>query len=43
MVADYPVALATRAANPTAARAWIDLLLSAEGRRTLADFGFLAP
>ena len=43
VVADYPVAVATRAANPTAARAWIDLLLSAEGRRTLADFGFLAP
>ena len=43
VVADYPLARATRAANPAAARAWIDLLLSAVGRRTLADFGFLAP
>ncbi len=43
VVADYPVALATRAANPPTARAWIDLLLFAEGRRILADFGFLAP
>jgi molybdate transport system substrate-binding protein len=43
VVADYPVARTARPENPAAARAWIDLLLAAEGRRTLTDFGFLAP
>jgi molybdate transport system substrate-binding protein len=40
---DYPIARVTRAADPEGARAWIDLVLSAEGRRVLTDFGFAAP
>lgn len=39
----YPVAVTTGAANPAAARAWVDLVASARGRRALAAAGFLAP
>jgi molybdate transport system substrate-binding protein len=43
VVVDYPIASAARAGNPDAARTWVDLVLSPEGRRILADFGFVAP
>ena len=39
----HPIALATGASGSAVARAWIDFVLSTEGRRILADFGFLAP
>jgi molybdate transport system substrate-binding protein len=39
----YEIALVTRTTNRAAARAWVDLVTSAEGRRTLARFGFRAP
>ncbi|RBY96940.1 molybdate ABC transporter substrate-binding protein [Blastococcus sp. TF02-8] len=42
-VNDYPICVLASAPNPTAARAFVDLVLSAEGRRVLTDAGFLAP
>ena len=42
-VNDYPVGVLAGAPNPAAARAFIELVLSAEGRRVLADAGFRAP
>nr|WP_239522471.1 molybdate ABC transporter substrate-binding protein [Geodermatophilus sabuli] len=39
----YPVAVVEDAANPAAARAFADLVLSDEGRTALADAGFLEP
>ncbi len=43
VVVDYPIARALQAADPDGAGAWIELVLSPEGRRILADFGFAAP
>ena len=37
----YPMGTASDA--PEAARQWVDFVLSEEGRRVLADYGFLAP
>ena len=39
----YPVAVLGDAPNPVAARAFVDLVTSEEGRQALADAGFLAP
>jgi molybdate transport system substrate-binding protein len=39
----YLIAVLTGARNPEAAQAFVDLVLSEEGRRALADFGFRAP
>ena len=43
VVAVYPIALSKRAAHPTAAKAFVAFLLSAEGRAILERFGFAAP
>ncbi|GAA3820879.1 molybdate-binding protein [Cellulomonas soli] len=37
---DYPIATLTAARNPAAARAFVDLVLSAEGQAVLVDAGF---
>ena len=42
-VNEYPVCVLDDAPNPRAAQAFVDLLLSGEGRRVLADAGFMAP
>ncbi|GHA15725.1 molybdate-binding protein [Streptomyces echinoruber] len=42
-VNDYPIALLKNAPNPDAARAFIALVRSAEGRGVLTRAGFLAP
>ncbi|QNP73930.1 molybdate ABC transporter substrate-binding protein [Streptomyces roseirectus] len=42
-VNDYPIALLKDAPNATAARAFIALVRSAEGRTTLTEAGFLQP
>ncbi|WP_233491246.1 molybdate ABC transporter substrate-binding protein [Blastococcus sp. TBT05-19] len=42
-VNDYPVCVLADAPNPAAARAFVDLVLSGEGRRLLTDAGFRAP
>jgi molybdate transport system substrate-binding protein len=39
----YPVAVLEEAANPTAAQAFVDLLVSDEGRRVLTEAGFREP
>jgi molybdate transport system substrate-binding protein len=39
----YPVAVLDDAPNPAAARAFVDLLLSDEGRRALTEAGFFEP
>ena len=41
VVAEYPVAVLTRAKQPALAREFVDLLLSAPGQEKLARFGFL--
>ncbi len=43
VVARYPIAALTRAANPDAATAFIELVLSPRGRAILERFGFGAP
>lgn len=43
VVARYPVAIAARAPHPALARAWVDLLRSAEGRSALEQAGFRTP
>jgi molybdate transport system substrate-binding protein len=40
-LADYPIAVAARAAQPDLARAFVDLAVAEEGRRLLAGYGFL--
>ncbi len=42
VVASYPMAVATAAANPVAARAWIDFVLGPVGQEVLARYGFLS-
>ena len=39
----YPMAVTKQDANADAAKAWSDFVLSADGQRTLARYGFLAP
>jgi molybdate transport system substrate-binding protein len=43
VVAEYPVAITASAPQPELARAFVELLLSAEGQRVLAGQGFLPP
>jgi molybdate transport system substrate-binding protein len=43
VVAEYPVAVLARAPQAAAARAFVDLLLSADGQKRLAAAGFVAP
>jgi molybdate transport system substrate-binding protein len=40
VVAEYPVAVTANASSPELARAFVDLLLSPEGQRVLAEHGF---
>jgi molybdate transport system substrate-binding protein len=42
-VNDYPVCVLADAPNPAAARAFVELVLSDDGQRALADAGFRAP
>jgi len=42
-IAEYPVAVLSKAPQAAAARAFVDLLLSAEGQKRLAAAGFVAP
>lgn len=39
----YPIAVLSDARDPESAQAFVDLVLSDDGRRALADFGFRAP
>jgi molybdate transport system substrate-binding protein len=43
VVAEYPVAVLTKAPEAAAARAFVDLLLSADGQKRLSAAGFVAP
>jgi molybdate transport system substrate-binding protein len=43
VTAQYPVAVATHAPEPALARAFVELIRSPDGERTLADGGFLPP
>lgn len=43
VVAEYPIAVVTKAAHPVAARAWISLVFSEEGRAAFEHAGFLPP
>lgn len=43
VIAEYPIAVLSRATRPAAARAFVDLLLSAEGQKRLTAAGFVAP
>jgi len=43
VIAEYPVAVVAKAPHAAAARAFVDLLLSAEGQKRLAAAGFVAP
>jgi molybdate transport system substrate-binding protein len=43
VVAEYPVAVLEKAPEAAAARAFVDLLLSADGQKRLATAGFVAP
>jgi molybdate transport system substrate-binding protein len=40
LINSYPIAVISGAANPEGARAWVDFVLSADGRTALADAGF---
>jgi molybdate transport system substrate-binding protein len=42
VIAEYPIALVSGAAHPELARAWVALVLSADGQRALREAGFLA-
>jgi len=41
VLATYPIAALAASAHPDDAKAFVDLVLSPEGRRVLADYGFL--
>ena len=41
VIADYPIGVLRRTTVPDAARAWVDLLMSPEGRAVLAEHGFI--
>jgi molybdate transport system substrate-binding protein len=43
VIAEYPVAVLSRAPQAAAARAFLDFLLSSEGQKRLAAAGFVAP
>jgi len=40
-IASYPIATVANSANPRAAAAFVDLVLSADGQKVLADYGFV--
>lgn len=42
-VNEYPIIVLKNAKNPTAARAFVDYVLSADGAKVLTEAGFLAP
>jgi len=41
VIAEYPIAVASAAAHPTLARAWLEVVRSAAGQRALLTAGFL--
>ena len=41
MIATYPIATLAASEHPEDAQAFVDLVLSAEGQKVLADYGFL--
>jgi molybdate transport system substrate-binding protein len=43
VVARYPIAVAARAPHPVLARAWVDFVLSSQGRSALGGAGFQVP
>jgi molybdate transport system substrate-binding protein len=43
VVAEYPIAAVAESANADGARAFIDFVLSEQGQKILASYGFLAP
>jgi molybdate transport system substrate-binding protein len=43
VVAEYPIAATATAPNPEAAQAFIDFVLSEQGQKILASYGFLEP
>ena len=43
VVAEYPIAATTEAPNADGAQAFIDFVLSEQGQKILASYGFLAP
>ncbi len=43
VIAEYPIAIVTKAAHPVLARAWVDKVLSDAGQRQLRNAGFLGP
>jgi len=43
VIAEYPVAVLSKAPQAAAARAFVDLLLSGDGQKRLAASGFVAP
>ena len=43
ILSNYPIAVTSEALNPTGAQAFIDFVLSTQGRSILAKYGFLAP
>jgi molybdate transport system substrate-binding protein len=43
VIAEYPVAVLTKAPQAAAAKAFVDLLLSGDGQKRLATAGFVAP
>ena len=43
VLSSYPIAVTSEATNPTGAQAFIDFVLSTQGRSILAKYGFLAP
>ena len=43
VISNYPMVVTKEAANPTAAKAFIDFVASTDGQAILAKYGFLAP
>ena len=43
VIAEYPIAEVRGAPHPTLARAWVELVSSADGQRRLSEAGFLPP
>jgi molybdate transport system substrate-binding protein len=43
VIAEYPIATLEGAPHPELARAWVELVLSASGKKALADAGFSPP
>jgi molybdate transport system substrate-binding protein len=43
VIATYPVAVVKQSQNATAAKAWVQFVMSKDGQKTLRRFGFLPP